>query len=205
MLTSKSDITPPTSPDTSQSNLRFDASFSSLSLGSHNDLRILPMLGQPYSSDFPDHSNFADFAVFLNEEKDEDHFNADFIVAQVFDDARSSTDDQSSANSGSGQRRLQRCDASFHKAVIVKELSNRSLNHQSQYREPSASPAPDCEHNEDLDALLSALSPTQLAERFISSQILLSCQHESFHLDEMDKKSKKKKASKRQFARAATA
>ena len=205
VLTSKSDITPPTSPDTSQSNLRFEASFSSLSMGSLDDLRIPPIYDQPDSSDFPDCGNFGDFAVFTDDENDDDSFDADFFLAQSLDDARSSTEGQSSTNSEIGQRTLQRCDTSFHRAVMIKERSNRSsLNHRRRCRDSSPGRPLKSGHNEEVEAQLSALSPSQLVERFISSHTSLSCQGESFNLAEMDKKSKKK-VSNRHKDRATTA
>jgi hypothetical protein len=113
VLTSKTDTTPPTSPDNSRSTCRFGASVSSIC--SFDDILPPPMLPPGTSSSFvfPECGSFGDFAVFSDDEIDvhDDGNDEERLRAKWASDNWSTK--KGPAATGGGEM-LHRCDTSFN-------------------------------------------------------------------------------------------
>lgn len=113
VLTSKTDTTPPTSPDNSRSTCRFGASVSSIC--SFDDIRPPPILPRGTSSlfVFPECGSFGEFAVFSDDEIDvhDDGNDEERLRAKWASDNWSTK--KGPAATGGGEM-LHRCDTSFN-------------------------------------------------------------------------------------------
>jgi len=197
VLTSKSDITPPTSPDTPQS--RLGASSSSFSVHSLDDdpPRSLLMGGFPDCGDFGDSTVFSDVEECDHQETDEDDDELDRLIALCLDDSNTVIETEKAVASIDFDRgMLQRCDVSFNRSRMIKIISERSLNvvtdpTEEKFNDPDDSGSSLSQQEQELQKELLAMSHAELASRFIAMQQILTRQQKPMRVGKTARKSKK--------------